>query len=119
MIIFGFRSKQLKKVEAVELGCSVCSNQSHAAVGVGKYFHVFWIPVLMYSKRVVLQCLHCRKVSEMYEVEYEDRPNVKKTIFSLSNSWHLSFGIFAILFFIALSYTLNFFMWIGRMLFIY
>jgi hypothetical protein len=98
MIIYGTRGKQLKHVVAVDKTCSHCENTEHVAVGVIRYVHIFWIPLLMYSKKVFRQCIHCKQTNEMPQVEKDTNAESIKSLFSFKNTWMYFMGLW--LFFI-------------------
>lgn len=97
MIIYGTRGKQLKKGMLVRGGCSHCENNQHLAVGVVKYFHIFWIPFLVFSKQKFLQCTHCRHTKEMSKIDEEQHAEAIKKLFSFKKTWAYYFGLWFIL----------------------
>ena len=65
MIIFGTRSSQIAKLEVGDTTCNYCNQQGTQEVSVyGRYFHIFWIPILPMDKKVYSECTHCKKTIE-------------------------------------------------------
>lgn len=61
MIFFGTRSKVLGGEVIYGNSCSNCGTNQASTFGLLKYFHVYWIPMITYSKSVGMECLHCKK----------------------------------------------------------
>lgn len=55
MIIFGTRSRMLNRMDdAPMLKCTHCGSSMAVDVfGTFKYFHIFWIPIFPYAKRIM------------------------------------------------------------------
>jgi len=83
MIIYGTKGKQLKRRVPVRRVCSQCYNGQHTAVGAIKYFHLFWIPLVMTTKRVFIRCDHCKKIVDYDMLPEKDRPEFPKQLFTL------------------------------------
>lgn len=94
MIIFGTGSKALKGTKQIEMTCESCLQQEHVAAGVIKYFHLFWIPAFVYSKKVVVRCLHCKYTNDLKK---SDRPDVSKGLFDFKYIWSSYFLLFTLL----------------------
>ncbi len=95
MIIFGTRSKTLRTPILINHTCPSCSTTEHAAFGAISYFHLFWIPAFMYSRRTIVRCIHCQKTSSLKELVGNERPDIKKTLFGFKKIWGYNFILLA------------------------
>jgi len=59
MIIYGTRSKELGSNRISGEQCLNCESKEIYVIGVSKYAHLFWIPLLPYSKKVHPVCRNC------------------------------------------------------------
>lgn len=65
MIIFGSRGSKIADLNLSGTTCSHCGGQDTQRVSVfGRYFHIFWIPILPIGKKVFAECTHCKKTIE-------------------------------------------------------
>lgn len=62
MIIFGSKATSLGAVPVVG-SCETCGKQEQQLHVFQRYFHLFWIPTFPLRKKMVLECLHCHKVT--------------------------------------------------------
>lgn len=96
MIIYGSKKKTLKNTVLVRHTCSNCYNTKHIAVGAIDYFHIFWIPIFLLDKRVVLVCSHCRKKMAYKLLNRDERPEIPKSLFAMKRLWPFYLGIWLI-----------------------
>lgn len=62
MIIFGTRTRNLKASNITSYDCKNCNSKNSVQFHFSaRYFHVFWIPVLPFSKVAISQCSHCKQ----------------------------------------------------------
>ena len=69
-IFFGTRASKIKtkRIDG-NTECPYCQNKNtFVATAFGKYFHLFWIPLLPFSKETVLECSHCKKTYAEHEL---------------------------------------------------
>lgn len=59
MIIYGWRTKDIKKSAPFGESCKECSSHKTSIVGHAKYFHLFWIPMFPYKKTLEVLCDNC------------------------------------------------------------
>ncbi len=60
MLIVGMRGKILSPERlSIHEACPRCGKQALHATLVQRYFHIWWIPVVPYAKRVLFACEHC------------------------------------------------------------
>lgn len=110
-IFFGTRSSKIKtrKLQG-PTECPHCQSQdSFFATTFGKYFHVFWIPILPFSKTTLVECAHCKKTYRTNELpeniqqalhKTDEQNPVKRPI------WH-SLGCLVVVAFFGLSIILS------------
>jgi len=65
-------------------------------VGVAKYSHIFWIPIFLANKRVLLVCSHCRKKKEYGLLNKDERPDIPKKLFGFNRIWQFFLGLWMI-----------------------
>jgi len=97
MIIYGTRQKKLKTYETNTDTCEACGHEGQLALGVVRYFHVFWIPLFLYKVITFYRCTHCQ-----HTLEREGKYNAPNNLFSLKNTWPYYFGLFLVLGLVAL-----------------
>ena len=69
MIIFGTRERKLGRAELPGHSCGYCDSRGTLfAQACTMYFHIFWIPVFPYAKRVYSVCSHCRQSLTRYQM---------------------------------------------------
>lgn len=59
MVIYGWKTKDIKKSVTFGEGCKECGSQKTHIVGYSKYFHLFWIPMFPYKKTLEILCDNC------------------------------------------------------------
>ncbi len=59
MIVYGWNSKHLGEQKLEGATCPNCEGNSIHAQGQAKYFHVFWIPLFPYGKKLTAHCDSC------------------------------------------------------------
>lgn len=90
MIIFGSRGSKIADLTINGTTCSHCGQQDTQKVSVfGRYFHIFWIPILPIGKKVFSECTHCKKTIE----ENDFSPELKQQYQALAAQvkrpiWH-------------------------------
>lgn len=63
MIIYGINGTHLLTTALPHEPCPACNVPGHLAVSVfSRYFHIYAIPLLPYSKPVAIQCQRCQQV---------------------------------------------------------
>lgn len=80
-IFFGTRSSKIKtrKLQG-QTECPYCQSQnSFFATTFGKYFHIFWIPILPFSKTTLVECSHCKKTYHTNELPENIQRALHKT----------------------------------------
>lgn len=101
MIIYGTGSKDLGTRKLQGAKCPNCEANEIHVQAVSKYFDVFWIPILPYSKKYFSICGHCKQVLKKKEMpqQIKDKLEVEKHHFK--TPIYLFTGIVLIAFLIA------------------
>lgn len=77
MIIYGWRSSSLKTEVPPSFTCPQCGEQGSTHIEVySSYFHIFWIPVFPYSKKIGSQCASCN-----YAIDKSNAPEQLDQLF--------------------------------------
>lgn len=82
MLIFGTRSKILDGPPVRGQSCSNCGQGEYLSFGAARYFHIFWIPVLPFSRTIGVQCAHCKHTVTDKEVPEVFQEPVKSATFT-------------------------------------
>lgn len=62
MIIFGTRERKTGTAVVEGHSCTHCGTRESLFVQANTaYFHIFWIPVFPYSRKIYSVCTHCRE----------------------------------------------------------
>ena len=64
MIIYGWNNRVIKESSIDKLACPHCENEEAKIKVVGFYFHIFWIPLFPYKKKLYYECEHCKNTAE-------------------------------------------------------
>ncbi|GAB2966962.1 hypothetical protein GCM10027048_42000 [Hymenobacter coalescens] len=72
MIIYGTNGSHVRTEPLPGTACPACRapDQMQASL-FSRYAHIYWIPLLPYSKPAVAECLHCRGNWELGELPPE------------------------------------------------
>lgn len=93
MIIYGTRGKVIKGELLKNIACDYCGNNSHLSFGVVRYFHVYWIPLFAYSKKIGLECLHCKRTLLDREIPQDVRQRITSKVFTTKNIFSAYIGL--------------------------
>lgn len=81
MIIFGTRSSSTKTDEQTKYNCTHCnSSNTVRAAKYFNYFHIFWIPILPYSSKIITECSHCKQVQFQKEIDKTEVQKIKSVL---------------------------------------
>lgn len=94
MIFFGTGTKVVDGNEIEGFQCSNCGTFKHFTFGHLKYFHLYWIPTLLLSKNVGLECSNCKMAILGKDVPKDVATNIKSNIFSAKQILPLFSGLF-------------------------
>lgn len=82
MLVFGTRSKVVDGPTVQGQSCPNCGQSSYVSFGAIRYFHIFWIPVFPFSKKVGLQCSNCKHTALGKDVPDMLQDPVRPEVFS-------------------------------------
>jgi len=82
MIFFGSRGKVIQGhvIEGIE--CPNCDNKEFITFGVLRYFHLYWIPTFITSKKAGMECTHCKKSFFDKEIPKDLSKEIKGAVFT-------------------------------------
>lgn len=96
MLIWGTRGKVFKSNAAYAMDCPACGQREHLGYALAQYFHLFWIPTILWEKEVGLICTHCQRASSGNEVSPQVRTEVKQAVLSPLKKLPYFTGLFLI-----------------------
>ncbi len=68
MIIFGGKTSNIGNFDIPNTKCNYCKQESSQRISVlGKYAHIFWIPIFPIGKKVIAECKHCKRTIQLKE----------------------------------------------------
>lgn len=73
IIIWGIRSRKIRGPVVEDMICQRCGGTVHAILGMIDYFHIFWIPLIPFRRRVARVCLICKYAQIHKEIPQEER----------------------------------------------
>ena len=76
MIIYGSKSSHVNTASLEDATCPHCDTTGQMEMSVySDYAHIFWIPMLPFSKKVIASCRHCKAAYDLKEMppELKDR----------------------------------------------
>ena len=85
MIIYGIRGKVIQGEPVKNVPCSHCDNDAHISFGVIQYFHLYWIPTFMCTKKVGLECVRCKNTIFDKEIPGDLSSTISSQLFNKSN----------------------------------
>ncbi len=69
MIFYGTNASRLKDGKLKNVTCPACGTTTSFTYSVfGKYFYIYWIPIIPLGKTTVLECDHCKKTFKLKEL---------------------------------------------------
>ncbi len=97
MIFFGTKGKTISGETIQTEMCENCGKYEHKTFGILRYFHLYWIPVIPTSKKVGIECTHCKKTLIGKEVPKEISQEIKPMIFTKSKVLPMFSGLIIII----------------------
>lgn len=85
MIFFGSRGKTVSGQVVEGIQCPSCDNKQFITFGIIRYFHLYWIPTFPTSKKVGIECTHCKRTLIDKELPTELCKEIKKVVFNKRN----------------------------------
>jgi hypothetical protein len=98
MIFFGTRGKTVSGQVVEGIQCPSCENQKFITFGIIRYFHLYWIPTLLTSKKVGVECTHCKRTLIDKEIPAELGDQIKASVFTKKNTIPMFSGLIIIAF---------------------
>lgn len=96
MIFFGSKGKLVAGEVVQGVQCSSCQNSEHASFGILKYFHLYWIPTFLTSRKVGLECTNCKRTLVGDEVPSHFVEQIKSGVFTTGNTLPMFSGLIII-----------------------
>lgn len=93
MIIFGTKGKVVSGDTIQSAPCPNCNHTSYNAFGLLRYFHIFWIPVLVVSRKAGLECQNCKHTLLGKQLDTQLGQQIKRTVFSMKNTLPMFSGL--------------------------
>ena len=98
MIFFGTKGKILSGKVVEDIQCPSCENHQFISFGIIRYFHIFWIPTFITSRKVGIECTHCKRTLIGEEISKELSKQIEATVFNKQNTIPLFSGLIIIVF---------------------
>ncbi|MGI0115609.1 hypothetical protein [Zooshikella sp. RANM57] len=96
MIIFGTRGKTVAGQVIQGIECPSCGKDEFITFGVLRYFHLYWIPTLVTSKQVGIECTHCKGAFVDKEIPKDLAKEIKSHVFTKKNTLPFFAGLIII-----------------------
>ena len=105
MLVYGTGTKELgiKRIQGAK--CPACESQSVHVIGKASYFHIFWIPILPYSKKVYPFCTNCDLEINKQDIDQRTVDKIKQEKKGVKIPIYLFSGI--ILIALLITYLIN------------
>jgi hypothetical protein len=97
MIFFGSKCKTITGQVVDGVQCPSCDNKQFITFGLLKYFHIYWVPTVPTSKKVGMECTHCKKTLIGKELPAELSAKIKKTVFTTPKTLPMFSGLVLLL----------------------
>lgn len=96
MIFFGTKGKVVAGDQVQGVQCPNCQNGQFESFGILSYFHLYWIPTFLTSKKVGLECTHCKRTLVGDEVPSHLVEQIKDNVFTTGRTLPMFSGFFII-----------------------
>ena len=96
MIFFGTKGKVIAGNEVQGMQCPSCQNGQFVSFGIMNYFHLYWIPTILTSRKVGVECTHCKKTLIGDEVPPHLTEQIKDGVFSTAKTIPMFSGLIII-----------------------
>jgi hypothetical protein len=97
MLVYGSKSKIVTGSLTTELQCRDCGGEHFLTFGLIKYFHIYWVPAFITSKKIGAECTHCKKPLLGSELPEQLVKGIKTSVFKKKNTLPLFSGLLIIL----------------------
>lgn len=96
MIFFGTKGKVVAGEAVQGVQCPSCENSQYLSFGILRYFHLYWIPTFLTSKKVGMECTHCKRTLVDEEVPSHLVDQIKSRVFTTGNTLPMFSGLILI-----------------------
>lgn len=96
MIFFGSKGKVIPGEPVQGVQCPSCENGQFVSFGILKYFHLYWIPTFLTSRKVGVECMHCKRTLVGDEVPSHLAEQIKSNVFTAGKTLPMFSGLFII-----------------------
>lgn len=100
MIFFGTRGRVIHGELIEGLLCPCCDNKYFKTFGVLRYFHFYWVPTFITSKKVGVECTHCKLTLMDKEIPRALGNKIMSYVYKRSNTLPMYTGSILLLIFI-------------------
>ena len=81
MIFFGTNSSTIKTGKLSYVRCPHCENEVTMTYTVlGKYAHLYWIPLVPVGKQFILECNHCKSTYHLKDLDQKTKDKFKQEL---------------------------------------
>ena len=96
MIFFGTKGKVVAGDQMQGVQCPSCQNGQLVSFGILNYFHLYWIPTFLTSKKVGMECTHCKRTLVGDEVPSHLAEQIKDGVFTVAKTLPMYSGLIII-----------------------
>jgi hypothetical protein len=96
MIFFGSKGRVIAGEAVQGVQCPSCEQSQFESFGILNYFHLYWIPTFLTSKKVGIECMHCKRTLVDDEIPSHMAEQIKSGVFSTGNTLPMFSGLFII-----------------------
>ena len=96
MIFFGSKGRVVAGEAVQGVQCPSCQQTQFASFGILNYFHIYWIPTFLTSRKVGMECMHCKNTLIDDEVPSHLTEQIKSGVFSTGNTLPMFSGLIII-----------------------
>ena len=96
MIFFGTKGKVIAGDQVHGVQCPNCQNGQFVSFGILNYFHLYWIPTFLTSKKVGMECTNCKRTLVGEEVPSHLAGQIKDSVFTTGRTLPMYTGLFII-----------------------
>ena len=96
MVFFGSKGKVVAGEVLEGVTCPECGQSRFATFGILNYFHIYWIPTILTSKKAGMECLHCKRTLVDDEIPPHLIEQIKSGVFSVGRTLPMFSGLIII-----------------------
>ena len=96
MIFFGSKGKVVAGEVVQGVQCESCQNSQHTSFGILNYFHLYWIPTFLTSRKAGIECMHCKQTLVGDELPSHLAAQIKSGVFTTGNTLPMFSGLIII-----------------------